>query len=335
MVEVELRSVSNFILKSVDDVFPSGKLSVVLGPNGAGKTTLLKVIAGVEKYEGSVLIGGEVVDDVPPYERGVSYVPQKNSLFRNMTVYENVAYGLKVRGYGADVIRDRVNSLLKAFKIDHLAKKYPVSLSGGEARKVALARALAVEPKVLLLDEPLSNLDAEAAELFKQELMMTIKAFQVTAILVTHSVLVALQRATHLLLLWGGKALYRGLPAGLGEAQLPEEMYFWLGSVVPIEAIRSDSGLLQAYLSNHSFPLLGSERFSRVKYAVIPPESVKICMEGGVEGEVIKVMRHGPYFRATVVVDGDATIYLTTPAPVREGEITRLKIQYGIPLAGE
>ena len=92
MVEVQLRSVRNFILKSITDTFPSGKLTVVLGPNGAGKTTLLRVIAGVERYEGSVLFDGRPVDDVPPYERNVSYVPQRSSLFKNMSVVHNVAF---------------------------------------------------------------------------------------------------------------------------------------------------------------------------------------------------------------------------------------------------
>ncbi|MCD6323532.1 MAG: ATP-binding cassette domain-containing protein [Desulfurococcales archaeon] len=332
MVEVQLRSVRNFILKSITDTFPSGKLTVVLGPNGAGKTTLLRVIAGVERYEGSVLFDGRPVDDVPPYERNVSYVPQRSSLFKNMSVFDNVAYGLRVRGCGRDEVREKVYSLLKAFKLEHLAGKYPHTLSGGEAKRVALARALAVEPQLLLLDEPLSGLDAEVAELFKQELMMAIRSFRRTAVLVTHSVRTAVQRAAHLLLLWGGEALYRGPPEGIGRAELPDEVHFWLGSVVRVGSVRSGVGYMEASIDSVTIPLLSSEGVEGVKYIVIPPDALKVCREGDVEAKVVKVVRSGTYYRAVVDISGVVKLYLTTPAPVREGEVTRLRIQYGVPL---
>jgi ABC-type Fe3+/spermidine/putrescine transport system ATPase subunit len=334
LVEVRLRSVSNFILRNVSDSFPSEKLSVIMGPNGAGKTTLLRVIAGVEEYDGEVLFDGCPVDSIPPYLRRVSYVPQKNSLFKNMKVYDNIAYGPRVRGYSREEVRRIVQRLAEMFKLEELLHRYPHSLSGGEARRVALARALAVDPEILLLDEPLSGLDAEASALFKQELMMAIGKLKKTVILVTHTARNLLHKASHLTILWSGVNVFSGRPSKIGEAQLPEEVLHWLGTVVKVDYMEMVNDTPIAYIGNHSVPLITASDASSVYHVIIPPDAVKICRKGREAAKVLDVTRAGPYFKAKLkLIDSDIKVYTTTPAPLSKGEVTKLRFLYAIPLS--
>lgn len=188
MPSIKLRGVKNFILKGVDLDINDGELLCVLGPNGAGKTTLLKVIAGLTKYEGSVFFNETPVDDFPPEKRNVGYVPQNLALFPHMTVEENVAYGLKVRGLPKVIIKERVNEMLELLELNHLRNRYPKTLSGGEKQKVAIARALAVRPSILLLDEPFTNIQPG----MKRQLIYEIKKLHskigMTTLYVTHEV---------------------------------------------------------------------------------------------------------------------------------------------------
>ena len=153
-------------LGGVNLTFPSGQLVALLGPSGCGKTTLLRVIAGLETPDrGSVLFHGEDASNQDVRERQVGFVFQHYALFRHMSVFENVAFGLRVKPRavrpGKKEIRDKVYALLKLVQLDFLADHYPHQLSGGQRQRIALARALAVEPKVLLLDEPFGALDAK------------------------------------------------------------------------------------------------------------------------------------------------------------------------------
>lgn len=188
MPAIELREVSNFALRGVNLEVRDGELMVILGPNGVGKTTLLNVIAGLVEYEGSVLFDGVPIDDVPPRERGIGYVPQSLALFTHMTVWDNVAYGLKIRGLPEDEVRRRVKEVLNLLGIEHLKDRYPKRLSGGEQQRVALARALVMEPKVFLLDEPFNNLDAPLRRGLRSELRSLQSRMGITTLFVTHDV---------------------------------------------------------------------------------------------------------------------------------------------------
>jgi len=146
----------------------SGQLTALLGPSGSGKTTLLRIIAGLEYADegsGRIQFHGEDVTNVPAGKRKVGFMFQQYALFRHMSVFENIAFGLRVRPRGArpskSEIVDRVHKLLKLVQLETLADRYPHQLSGGQRQRIALARALAVEPKVLLLDEPFGALDAK------------------------------------------------------------------------------------------------------------------------------------------------------------------------------
>ncbi|MEM4005426.1 MAG: ABC transporter ATP-binding protein [Desulfurococcaceae archaeon] len=170
-----------------------GELVTLLGPSGCGKTTTLRLIAGLEiPDEGEILIGGEVVSSpakrihIPPHKRGIGMIFQNYAVWPHMTVYDNIAYGLKLLKLPKAEIKERVREVLEILDIADLEKRYPYQLSGGQQQRVALARALVIRPRLLLLDEPLSNLDAKLRERMRFEIRNIVKKFDLTAIYVTH-----------------------------------------------------------------------------------------------------------------------------------------------------
>lgn len=173
--------------------FPPGELVALLGPSGCGKTTLLRVIAGLEYADGGqVVLQGQDVATVGAREREVGFVFQHYALFRHMTVFENVAFGLRVKPRkerpSEAVIREKVHELLKLVQLDWLAQRYPSELSGGQRQRIALARALAVEPKVLLLDEPFGALDEFTRNRLDSDLRALWQRRGMTVVFVTHSI---------------------------------------------------------------------------------------------------------------------------------------------------
>ncbi len=200
-------------LNNVSMKIPMGKITVVLGPSGSGKTTLLRIIAGLEKPDtGKIIVDGEDILLKPPWERGVSMVFQTPSLFPHMTVYDNIAFGLEARTMSRKEIEEKVKWAANLLHIDHLLEKYPEQLSGGEQQRVALARALVVEPKILLLDEPLSNLDLALREELRYELKNIQRRTGITFIHVTHDQDEALELADHLIVLYKGRKVEEGPP---------------------------------------------------------------------------------------------------------------------------
>ena len=175
---------------AVDDVNISisfGELYSFLGPSGCGKTTLLRMIAGFEVPSGGrILLGDQDITDLPPYKRPVNTIFQNYSLFPHMTVFDNVAFGLRIRKTPKDTIRDQVRKMLTLVKMEDQATKYPTQLSGGQKQRIAIARALINEPKVLLLDEPLAALDLKLRQHMLIELMNIHDAVGITFIYVTH-----------------------------------------------------------------------------------------------------------------------------------------------------
>lgn len=195
-MSIEIRDVTkqfgNFTaLQPINLTVPTGKLTSLLGPSGCGKTTLLRIIAGLELADtGRILFDGDDVTDVPVQKRHIGFMFQHYALFRHMTVFENVAFGLTVmpkhqRPSKADITK-KVNHLLELVQLSQTAKKYPHQLSGGQRQRIALARALAVDPKLLLLDEPFGALDAKVRKELRAWLRSIHHELGVTSILVTH-----------------------------------------------------------------------------------------------------------------------------------------------------
>ena len=221
-MSIEVRSIAkrfgDFVaLDNVSLDFPSGELVALLGPSGCGKTTLLRIIAGMEVPDGGeVLFHGEDATDRNVRERNVGFVFQHYALFRHMTVFENIAFGLRVKPRrerpSKAEIRDKVMSLLKLVQLDWLADRYPSQLSGGQRQRIALARALAVEPKVLLLDEPFGALDAKVRKELRRWLRRLHDEIHVTSIFVTHDQEEALEVADRVVLMNHGRVEQVGTP---------------------------------------------------------------------------------------------------------------------------
>jgi len=203
-------------IKALDEIsldIPLGRITVILGSSGSGKTTLLRIIAGLEKPDqGRIFIGDRDVTDLPPWDRGVSMVFQTPSLFPHLTVEENIGFGLEAHGYSGDVVRERVEWAMELLHIGHLKGKYPDQLSGGEQQRVALARALVLKPNILLLDEPLSNLDLALREELRIELKNLQRKLGTTFIHVTHDQDEALELADYLVILYNGRVVEYGDP---------------------------------------------------------------------------------------------------------------------------
>jgi sulfate/thiosulfate transport system ATP-binding protein len=212
-VDVTKRFGSYTALDQVSVAIPEGSLTALLGPSGSGKSTLLRVIAGLEQPEsGQVLIGSEDVTNRPARARGVGMVFQHYAAFKHMTVWDNVAFGLTIRKRPKAEVADRVHELLKLVQLEGLSKRYPSQLSGGQRQRIALARALAVEPKVLLLDEPFGALDATVRRELRRWLRRLHDELHVTSLFVTHDQDEALELSDRVAIMNHGRLEQVGTP---------------------------------------------------------------------------------------------------------------------------
>jgi multiple sugar transport system ATP-binding protein len=219
MAVIESRNLTKFFggVKAVNGISLSineGELMVILGPSGCGKTTLLRMIAGLEQpTEGDILIDGQAVTDLPPRARSIAMVFQSYALYPHMTVFNNIAFPLKaIGGISRKEMEEKVDWAASTLNIQHLLKRKPRQLSGGERQRVALSRALAKEPGVLLLDEPLSNLDAKLRASARDELQRFQRRLGITTIFVTHDQIEALGMGDRVVIISDGKVMQVGTP---------------------------------------------------------------------------------------------------------------------------
>jgi sulfate transport system ATP-binding protein len=240
-MSIEIRNISKQFgdfqaLRNVNLDVESGELVALLGPSGCGKTTLLRIIAGLETADaGSISFSGEDTTEVHVRERQVGFVFQHYALFRHMTVFENVAFGLRVKPRSqrpAEAqIKAKVTELLKLVQLDWLADRYPSQLSGGQRQRIALARALAVEPKVLLLDEPFGALDAKVRKELRRWLRRLHDELHVTSIFVTHDQEEALEVADRVVVINKGQIEQVGSPQDVWDRPASPFVYGFLGDV--------------------------------------------------------------------------------------------------------
>ena len=240
-MSIEIRNVSKQFgdfqaLRDVSLDIKSGELIALLGPSGCGKTTLLRIIAGLETADvGTIHFSGEDTTDVHVRDRNVGFVFQHYALFRHMTVFENVAFGLRMKPRkerpSEAQIREKVMSLLKLVQLDWIADRFPSQLSGGQRQRIALARALAVEPKVLLLDEPFGALDAKVRKELRRWLRRLHDELHVTSIFVTHDQEEALEVADRVVVINQGKIEQEGTPQQVWDNPASPFVYGFLGDV--------------------------------------------------------------------------------------------------------
>ncbi|MBO8164534.1 MAG: ABC transporter ATP-binding protein [Brevibacillus sp.] len=235
MIDVELRNIQkrfqqNVVVKDFSLQVERGEFVSFLGPSGCGKTTTLNMIAGfLEPDEGDLFIKGKRMNGVPPYKRELGMVFQTYSLFPHMTVAENVAYGLKLRKVGRAEIEERVKRVLDLVKLPHVRDRYPKQLSGGQRQRIAIARALVIEPSLLLLDEPLSNLDAKLREELRDELKRLHQEIGVTTIFVTHDQEEALSLSDRIVVLNHGCVEQIGTPTEIYNQPASEFVHTFIG----------------------------------------------------------------------------------------------------------
>jgi sulfate/thiosulfate transport system ATP-binding protein len=232
VVEVTKKFGDFVALDDVSVAIPEGSLTALLGPSGSGKSTLLRVIAGLEEPDnGQVLLGDDDVTHQPARARGVGMVFQHYAAFKHMTVWENVAFGLKVRKRPKVEIKSRVHELLELVQLEGLAKRYPAQLSGGQRQRMALARALAVDPEVLLLDEPFGALDARVRKELRAWLRRLHDEVHVTTIIVTHDQEEAMEVAGQIVVINQGRVEQVGTPRELYESPANEFVMSFVGPV--------------------------------------------------------------------------------------------------------
>ncbi len=289
-------------LDNVSLDFPTGELVALLGPSGCGKTTLLRIIAGLEQADsGDVFLEGSDAAGLHVRERAVGFVFQHYALFRHMTVFDNVAFGLRVKPKGVRPseaqIRRKVTELLELVQLDWLADRYPSQLSGGQRQRIALARALAVEPKVLLLDEPFGALDAKVRKELRRWLRQLHDELHITSIFVTHDQEEALEVADRVVLMDHGKIEQIGTPEEVYDHPSSPFVYGFLGSVNLFHGRVDGQALL---VGEHTLEL-GAHNLADEQSAVgyVRPHELQIlpddgAAQSGLPARVERIASSGP-----------------------------------------
>jgi sulfate/thiosulfate transport system ATP-binding protein len=302
-MSIEVRNIrKNFgsfvALDNVSLDIPTGELVALLGPSGSGKTTLLRIIAGLELPDGGeVRFDSEEATNRSVRDRNVGFVFQHYALFKHMTVFENVAFGLRVRPRRIrppeDQIRAKVHDLLKLVQLDWSGDRYPSQLSGGQRQRIALARALAVEPKVLLLDEPFGALDAKVREELRRWLRRLHDELHVTSIFVTHDQEEALELANRVVVLNDGKIEQTGTPEELYHNPATPFVYNFLGNVNLFHG-RIENG--RVYIRGTSIPVNGytdlTNSNGKEAMVYVRPHLLDIHLQPIAKGSFAATVRH-------------------------------------------
>ncbi|SPD71888.1 putative molybdate ABC transporter, ATP-binding protein [uncultured Desulfobacterium sp.] len=280
MPEIVLRAINNFVCRDITLRVNNGELLVLLGPTGAGKTTLLNIIAGLIAYQGTVSFNGSPVDNLPARLRRVGYLFQDPALFPHLDVRSNIAYGLKIQGCSEKELSYRVNGMLHLMNITHLSHRYPKDLSGGEKQRIALARALAPSPQVLLLDEPFSSLDFRTSRYLMMELRRIQKQLGITTVYVTHNLLEAREMADRIGIICDGKLEQIGLPQDVFFEPENERVSDFLGApnVLDCEGWRTlGDGLIEATCGG--IKIVAPHEGEQVEKVVIFPAHIHVSRE--------------------------------------------------------
>ena len=288
-------------LHSIDLTISDQEFMVLLGASGCGKTTLLRIIAGLDQMDvGEVWIGDRRVDHLPPRERGIAMVFQNYAIFPHMTVFDNIGFGLKMHRHSAAEIRRRVEKNAELMHIEHLLGRYSGELSGGQRQRVAVARALAMEPDVILMDEPLSNLDALLRLEMRAELKGVLAASKTTAIYVTHDQVEAMSLADRISVMNGGRIVQAAQPIEIYRNPANTFVAGFIGNPPMnfLKAERQRAGVWQVAGCSFDGPKTPKELLFAIR-----PEDLRPA-DGGLPVEVRIVEPLGAHLLVTCHVDG-------------------------------
>lgn len=277
MPEIELINAGRHICADMNFAIRDGEYFVVVGETGAGKTTLLNVIAGVVDYSGVVMIDNVNVNKLPPFKRGVGYLFQELALFPHLTVTANIAFGLRAQGYEKRAAGERVEFLMDLMRIGHMAHRYPHMLSGGEKKRVALARSLAPAPKILLLDEPTSSLDPRTAKYLRAELHTLLKKLGITTVHVTHDLREAEEIADRIAFIANGAIEQVATPSAFffDPANASVAEFIGMPNIIECECTRALATGLVEITANDLKIILPFEG-NHIRKIAIPPDGVFI-----------------------------------------------------------
>jgi iron(III) transport system ATP-binding protein len=308
-----------------------GELVTLLGPSGCGKTTTLRMIAGFEfPTSGKIILDGKDINPLPPHKREMSMVFQSYAIFPHLNVYENIAYGLNVQRISKAVIKEKVNRVLELVHLEGYGHRAPIQLSGGQQQRVALARALVMEPKVLLMDEPLSNLDAKLREEMRGEIRRIQKELDITSVYVTHDQIEAMTLSDRIVVMNGGVIEQIGTPTEIYRFPNSKFVANFIGRANFIPAVvqeRQDHTLrVKALdtlieLTNNRWDFKKSEEVT----LVIRPEMIRVSKtEGRFKGKVRRMVYLGNVIEYDVDIQGQLITGLETDPyesePFPEGE---------------
>ena len=322
------------ILRDIAFGVPRGKVTALMGVSGGGKTTVLRMVAGFEKpTAGTIRIEDQDVTHLSPNKRRIGMVFQAYALFPNMTVAENVAYGLKIASEDKSTVRARVAEMLDLIKLSHFGDRYPYQLSGGQQQRVALARALAPRPKLLLLDEPLSALDAKVRVALRDDIRAIQRELGITAIFVTHDQEEALSISDRVVVMHQGRADQIGTPAEVYNRPATRFVAGFVGHLNMFEA-KVEQGASISFAGRH-FPAKDRLRHSAVDGSVtvaLRPEAMSLhrrdARDAAIGGRVLHTDFLGSVIRARVDVCGQTVSVdmfnhndTTLPGPGAEAEL--------------
>lgn len=298
-----------------------GEIAALLGPSGCGKTTLLRSIAGlIQPTSGTIRFGSQLVGlssvVLPPHRRGIGYVPQQGALFPHLSVAKNIAFGLDKKSHSKDEINRIVGEMLTLISMSGLEDRKPSELSGGQQTRVALARALAVKPKMVLLDEPFSALDAQLRNELRSDVVSLLRASGTTAILVTHDREEALVSSDQVVLMRNGSIAQYGTPEEVYENPASPSIAISTGDALILDGVRYSDGSI----SYAVHPLQSNNLSSVQGEVVIRPEELRISKSPSstsVEGTVTKIDYYGHDAVLEVALSGATKkVNVRIPAPI-------------------
>ncbi|CAD5244795.1 tungstate ABC transporter ATP-binding protein WtpC [Thermococcus camini] len=332
---LEVREVSKdwkeFRLRGISFDVSEGEHFIILGPSGAGKTVLLEIIAGIiEPDVGKIVLNGEDITHFPPERRGLAYIPQNYALFPHMSVFDNIAFGLKLRGIPRSEIERKVGEISGILGIGHLLRRKPKTLSGGEQQRVAIARALVVEPELLLMDEPFANLDVQTRAKLIGEMKRWREELGFTALHVTHSFEEAVSLGDRVGVMLNGRLVQVGPVRDVFSRPTSEEVARFLGFENIIEGT-VEGRILR---SNGVEIELPAETMGRVRVGLRPEdiilslEPIRSSARNEFRATVESVEELGPLVRVHLRIDGLHLRAFITRSSMLEMGITKGKELY-------